>query len=145
MKISNIPSIIARSAVALTIAGVSLSPAVALASSTPTVSTASVVSPSFGAFIAPPVFGPQGSALAVYSGGNIDQLEVAANLAGARGVWVQDTTGRYALLPVSGPTFLKAGFATAFPAAGVAAGMANSTNGDSGMNFADLIAVTLIR
>ena len=108
-------------------------------------SAASVAAASFGTFAAPPMFGEQGYALAVYSGGNIDQLEIAASLAGARGVWVQDTAGRYALLPVSGPGFLKAGFASAFPAAGVAGGKANSTNGDSGMNFSDVIAVTLVR
>ncbi|MEI7926645.1 MAG: hypothetical protein WCI61_10725, partial [Chloroflexota bacterium] len=94
----------------------SLSPSIARASSAPTMSAASAVAPSFGTFVAPPTFGAQGYALAVFSGGNIDQLEVAANLVGAKGVWVQDTTGRYALLPVSGPGFLKAGFAAAFPA-----------------------------
>ena len=112
---------------------------VGAAEPTPTATSPILPPPPTGTFTpSPPAWSAGGLGLAVYSGGNIDQLEVAAQLAGAKGVWVQDTTGRYALLPVNGPAFLKAGFASAFPAAGAA-------NGANGMNFPEVIAVTLVR
>ena len=89
--------------------------------------------PVSGTFIPSPVYGNLGAALVVYSGGTVDALEIAAGNAGASGVWVQDATGRYQLLPVQAPAFLKSGFASAFPAA--------SPNAP---NFPQPIAVTLV-
>ncbi len=80
-----------------------------------------------------PVYGNLGLALVVYSGGTVDDLELTAGNAGASGVWVQDSTGRYQLLPVQAPTFVKSGFAAAFPAASASAA-----------NFPQAIAVTLV-
>lgn len=68
-----------------------------------------------GTFVAPPVFDARGLALAVFLGGSIDQLEGAAQNVGASGVWVQDGGGRFQLLVVAGPTFLKTAFTAAFP------------------------------
>ena len=86
-----------------------------------------------GTFVPSPVYGNLGAALVVYSGGTVDGLQIAAGNAGASGVWVQDATGRYQLLPVQAPAFLKSGFASAFPAAS-----------PSAPNFPQPIAVTLV-
>ena len=82
----------------------------------------------------PPTYGSLGLALAVYSGGTINDLQNAAAAAGASGVWVQDRTGVFQLLVVEGPAFVTGGFAAAFPSAG--AGVAN---------FPGAIAVTLVQ
>lgn len=68
-------------------------------------------------FAAPPVFGSGGQAAAVFLGGSVDDLEAAARDAGANGVWAQDAGGRFELLVVGGPPFLRDAFATRFPAA----------------------------
>ena len=60
-------------------------------------------------------FGASGAALGIYTGGTVDQLEAAASAAGATGAWVQDRTGAFQLLVVSGPPFLKDAFKARFP------------------------------
>ena len=60
-------------------------------------------------------FAPTGQALAVYLGGPIENLDATARAAGATGVWVQDRDGRFRLLVVSGPGFLRDEFRAAFP------------------------------
>ncbi|MDA0302691.1 MAG: hypothetical protein O2822_09205, partial [Chloroflexi bacterium] len=62
------------------------------------------------------------TALAVFGGGTVAQLEVAAREAGATGVWAQDSAGRFVLLVVDGPAFINEPFRAAF-----AAGLAGST------------------
>jgi hypothetical protein len=69
-----------------------------------------------GAFVAPPVFGSGGLALAVFGGGSVDDLENAARRAGASGVWAQDPTGASNLLVVGGPSFLTEPFRRALSA-----------------------------
>lgn len=90
------------------------------------------VPPGGGSFGGTVTFSDGGFAMAVYRG-SIDDLETAAGAAGATGVWVQDATGRFQLLPVRGPVFLRSGFAAAFPAAAGAPA------------FAQMTAVTLVR
>jgi hypothetical protein len=68
-----------------------------------------------GAFAAPPNFGTGTQAAAVFLGGSVDQLETAARGAGANGVWAQDSGGRFQLLVVGGPSFLRDAFAAPFP------------------------------
>jgi hypothetical protein len=65
-------------------------------------------------FAATPRFGG-GQALAIFNGGTSAQLEAAAKLVGAKGVWVQDPDGGFALLVVGGPAFLKDQFDARFP------------------------------
>ena len=89
--------------------------------------------PTPGRFIPSPVYGNLGIALVVYMGGSIADLELAAGSAGAAGVWVQDVTGRFQLLPVQAPAFVTSSFAGAFPSAS-----------PSAPNFPQAIAVTLI-
>ena len=45
----------------------------------------------------------------MFIGGTIDQLEMAAAIGGANGVWAQDPAGAFHLLVVRGPAFLKDG------------------------------------
>jgi hypothetical protein len=90
------------------------------------------VMPPTGSFGGPVTFSDHGFALAVYRG-SIAELEAAAGGAGATGVWVQDHSGRFQLLPVRGPVFLQAGFAAAFPASA------------GSIAFPQLTAVTLVR
>ncbi len=66
-----------------------------------------------GGFVAPPVFGGS-TALAVFKGGTVDQLEATAQDAGATGVWVQDGGGTPRLLVVGGPGFVSSAFRAAF-------------------------------
>ena len=68
-----------------------------------------------GAFVRPVLFSSAGQSLAVFNGGSFDQLESAARSAGAAGVWVQDAGGRFRLLVVNGPGFLRDQFRAAFP------------------------------
>ena len=68
-----------------------------------------------GAFVTPVTFSSSGQALAVFSGGAIDQLEAAARTAGATGLWVQDSAGQFRLLVINGPAFLREQFRAAFP------------------------------
>ena len=75
-----------------------------------------------GAFAAPPNLGTGTQEAAVFLGGSVDQLEAAARGAGANGVWAQDSGGRFQLLVVGGPSFLREAFAAPFPA-----GFASST------------------
>ena len=51
----------------------------------------------------------------IFGGGSVDQLEAAGSAAKATGVWVQDASGAYQLLVVSGPAFLKDQFKAKFP------------------------------
>ena len=78
------------------------------------------------------VYSKDGFAMTVYSG-SIVELEAAAGAAGATGVWVQDVSGRFQLLPVRGPVFLQSGFEAAFPAA------------PGSVAFPQMTAVTLVR
>ena len=89
--------------------------------------------PTSGAFVTAPTYDPRGFAFVVFSGGSIDDLEAASRGAGASGAWVQDAQGRYQLLVVDGPPFLRADFVAAFPPA---------TGGAP--NFTGTTAVTLI-
>jgi len=75
-----------------------------------------------GAFVTPPVFSSSGTALTIFAGGTVDQLEASAKAAGATGAWVQDWTGRPRLLVIGGPAFLTEQFRTAF-----ATGIASAT------------------
>jgi hypothetical protein len=79
-------------------------------------------------FAATPTFGAGGQAAAVFLGGAVDDLEAAARTSGANGVWAQDGEGRFQLLVVGGPAFLRDGFAERFPG-----------------GFASAVAVTLTR
>ena len=80
-----------------------------------------------GAFVTAPNFAAGNVAFAVFGGGTVDQLEAAAK-ASATGVWVQDATGRFHLLVVNGPAFLRQEFNAAFP-----------------LGFTASLAVTLVR
>ena len=68
-----------------------------------------------GTFSAPPKFGANGLAFAVFAGGTVEQLETAAGAAGASGVWAQDSTGAQQLLVVGGPAFLRDPFKAKIP------------------------------
>ncbi|MGE3856443.1 MAG: matrixin family metalloprotease [Dehalococcoidia bacterium] len=68
-----------------------------------------------GAFAQPVRFSPTGVAFTVFPGGDVEALELAAQAAGASGVWVQDAGGRFRLLVVNGPNFLRRQFDAAFP------------------------------
>jgi len=68
-----------------------------------------------GAFVTPVMFSSSGQALSVFSGGTVEQLETAARAAGATGLWVQDVSGQFRLLVISGPAFLRDQFRAAFP------------------------------
>ncbi|RLT42348.1 MAG: hypothetical protein DWI58_06830 [Chloroflexi bacterium] len=72
--------------------------------------------PPTGTFAGTPAFGSTGQAFTVFTGGNVDQLETAAQNLGATGVWAQDGRGAYQLLIVRGPAFANAAFRSAFPA-----------------------------
>ncbi|MGE3857390.1 MAG: hypothetical protein AB7G21_10595, partial [Dehalococcoidia bacterium] len=67
-----------------------------------------------GRFSAPPAFSDRGVALVVFGGGSLEQLEAAAEAAGARGVWVNDTAGTPRLLVVGGAPVLSEAFRAAF-------------------------------
>lgn len=69
-----------------------------------------------GTFLVAPIFSASGQALAIFGGGSVDQLEVAAVAAKASGVWLQDGTGAYRLLVIGGPAFLKDDFKQRFAA-----------------------------
>lgn len=81
-----------------------------------------------GTFAGTPIFSPTGQAFVVYAGGSSAQLEASAGTAGATGVWVQNSAGRFFLLVVRGPAFLRREFDEAFPA-----------------GFAGTTAMTLVR
>ena len=65
---------------------------------------------STGTFLQRPVFSDAGFAAVVFDGGTVDQLEAAAQAAGASGVWASDARGNPILLVVGGPTSLRAAF-----------------------------------
>ena len=67
-----------------------------------------------GNFVSTPNFGTASTALAVFTGGTVAQLEAAAKNAGASGVWVQDSSGSFALLVVAGPAFINDAFRARF-------------------------------
>jgi len=69
-----------------------------------------------GRFASPPAFGSGFTALAVFGGGTVAQLEAAAREAAASGVWAQDGAGRFLLLVVDGPAFINEPFRAAFGA-----------------------------
>lgn len=71
---------------------------------------------STGTFAGPVRFSASGQALAVFTGGSTTQLETAARAEDASGAWVQDALGRFRLLVVDGPPFLRQEFSAAFPA-----------------------------
>ncbi len=68
-----------------------------------------------GTFSGTPIFSPTGQAFVVFAGGSSAQLEASAGTAGATGVWVQNSAGRFFLLVVRGPAFLRREFDEAFP------------------------------
>ncbi len=61
-------------------------------------------------------FGASRSALAVFSGGSVEQLAGAIAASGASGAWVQDARGRFLLVVAGGPAFLRDAVAAAYPA-----------------------------
>ena len=61
-------------------------------------------------FASRPTFNAAGLANVVFMGGTVDQLEMAAAIAGANGVWAQDSSGGFQVLVVRGPAFLKDAF-----------------------------------
>jgi hypothetical protein len=67
-----------------------------------------------GGFVESPVFSAAGTALVIFRGGSVEQLEASARDAGAAGVWVQDDRGVPRLLVVDGPPFLSTAFRAAF-------------------------------
>ena len=81
--------------------------------SAPAATTSTAPSGTFGTAV---IFSPSGQSLTVFGGGTADQLEAAAKAVGASGVWVQDTTGQFRLMVVSGPAFLRDQFRAAFAA-----------------------------
>ena len=85
----------------------------AVVTSTPGATTSTVPSGTFGSAV---IFSPSGQSLTVFAGGSADQLEAAAKAVGATGVWVQDATGQFRLMVVSGPAFLRDQFRAAFAA-----------------------------
>lgn len=99
-------------------------PATPAATATPTASATATPTPTAtplpaappGTFSGPVRFSSSGQALAVFSGGSTGQLETAARAEAAGGAWVQDAIGRFRLLVVDGPPFLRQEFAGAFPA-----------------------------
>ena len=68
-----------------------------------------------GTFASPPTFGTSGQALAVFLGGSVADLEIAAKAAGATGVWAQDANGAFQVLVLGGPSFINDGFRGSFP------------------------------
>ena len=62
-----------------------------------------------------PTFTADGLANVVFMGGTVDQLELAAAIAGASGVWAQDSAGAFQVLVVRGPAFLKDAFKARLP------------------------------
>lgn len=95
---------------------------VGMFSATPS-STPPPVAPGTGTFATPPRFGTGSMALVVYGGGSVAQLEAAAKVAEAKGVWAQDASGAFVLFVVNGPTFVNEPFRTKF-AGGIAANTA---------------------
>jgi hypothetical protein len=87
---------------------------VTVSNSSPTPTPVAVVQT--GRFASTPVFTGTGQALAVFRSGTVAQLEAAARGAGASGVWVQDSAGRYQLLILDGATFIRDSFVAQFPA-----------------------------
>ena len=85
---------------------------VATPTATPTTTTSSPAP-----FVPNPVYGPGGYAMVVFMGNDIEVLKSSANAAGASGVWVQDRTGTFQLLPVvaDAPAFLQGAFQAAVP------------------------------
>ena len=81
-----------------------------------------------GTFSGTPAFSASGQAFVVFSGGSTDQLEAAAAAVEAKGVWAQDANGRFTLLVVRGPAFLRKDFDAGFPS-----------------GFATTVAMTLVR
>ena len=66
------------------------------------------------AFGTDPAFGASGIAQVVFPGGTVDDLEGAASVVGANGVWLQAPDGSYQLLVVGGPAFLRDGLRSRF-------------------------------
>ena len=88
---------------------------------------ASAQTPAPSTFASPPVYSASGQAAAVFNGGTVDQLEIAARNVNASGVWAQEANGGFQLFVVDGPAFVNATFRARFA---------------SGFN--SLVAVTLI-
>lgn len=77
------------------------------ASCAPVITAWSATTPPFAGT---PTFSAGGQAAAIFKGGTVDELEEAARVAGATGVWAQDPAGTFQLLLVRGPFFLKKNF-----------------------------------
>ena len=69
-----------------------------------------------GRLASTPVFDSTGRALAVYTGGTVNELATAATESRATGVWVQDASGAFHLYIVGGPAFLGDDFRAKFAA-----------------------------
>jgi hypothetical protein len=63
----------------------------------------------------PPLFSELGTSLVMFTGGTSTDIENLARQAGATGAWVQDKTGKFQLLIVDGPDFMRQLFDSAFP------------------------------
>ena len=72
--------------------------------------------PTAGTFASAPAYSTSGQAAVVFRGGTVDQLEAAARLTSAGGVWAQSPNGAFQLLVVDGPAFLRDAFKAQFPA-----------------------------
>ena len=68
-----------------------------------------------GAFATTPVFAANGQALAIFTGGTVDQFAASALAAQASGAWVQDSAGAFQVLIIGGPSFLQDSFRGKFP------------------------------
>ena len=60
-------------------------------------------------------FGSSREAMAVFSGGSVEQLAQALAVAGASGGWVQDAGGQFSLVVAGGPAFLRDAVVGAYP------------------------------
>mgnify|MGYP003345844995 CR=1 FL=1 len=60
-------------------------------------------------------YSPDNTALVVFIGGTIKDLEQLSRDAGAKGVWVQDQGGVFRLYSLDGPDFINKDFVEAFP------------------------------
>lgn len=86
-----------------------------VSAATPTPTPTATPAAGRGRLAATPVFDSTGRALAVFTGGTVNELGVAATDSRASGVWVQDASGAFHLYIVGGPAFLGDDFRAKFP------------------------------
>ncbi|MFA7249594.1 MAG: hypothetical protein WC273_08175 [Dehalococcoidia bacterium] len=93
-----------------------LPPGLTLTTATPAPTPAATPAPTErGRITGTPIFDSTGRALAVFTGGTVDQLATAASASRATGVWVQDRDGIFQLYIVGGPAFVADQFRARFP------------------------------